>query len=133
MASGASYRAAAWRRVIPLSCEHEDTAPATFRNMVGLERTAERKVSQSLRTKSWRMSPIDWNMVCCCCCVLIYYVMILLCSLGLVQYTATIFGCIKPRSRVLLLCFGPESFISLLEEGQALFHSFFAFCSLLLW
>jgi hypothetical protein len=63
-----------------LSCEHEDTAPATFRNMVGLERTAERKVSQSLRTKSWRMSPIDWNMVVVAAVVDYLYCCYVLCS-----------------------------------------------------
>ena len=36
---------------------------AMFRKRVGSERTVDRKVSQSWRTRSWRMSQTEMNMI----------------------------------------------------------------------
>jgi len=47
MSIGALNRIAACNRVIPLSSELEEMAFASFRKKVGLERTADRKNSQS--------------------------------------------------------------------------------------
>ena len=48
---------------MPLSSEHAVIALQMFRKSVGLDRTLERKVSQSWRTRSSRASPIELNMV----------------------------------------------------------------------
>jgi hypothetical protein len=65
MSSGGLKRTAACRRVIPLSSEHADIdiALAMFRKSDGFERTVDRKVSQSWRTMSSSMSPMELNMV----------------------------------------------------------------------
>ncbi len=63
MSSGGLYLTTAWRSVMPLSWEHEETALATSRNKSGFDRTAESKIFQSPTTMSWSTSPIQLNML----------------------------------------------------------------------
>ena len=48
---------------MPLSAEHAATAPARFWKTSGLDRTLERKLSQSSEEMSSSMSPMELNIM----------------------------------------------------------------------
>ena len=66
MSKGGLQRTAAWRRVMPLNSDFAAMALQMCRKSVGLDRTVDRKVSQSRRTRilSALAMAIDMIVVC---------------------------------------------------------------------
>ena len=63
MSKGGLKRTAAWRSVMPLSSEHAAMALQMFRKSVASDRTTDRNVSQSWRTRSSRVLAMAMDMV----------------------------------------------------------------------